>query len=414
MIIDASLLKRIFLFSALPEAERAQISEALHLVEYPAKAIICCEGEPGDRMFWILSGEVEVIKALGAPGERVFGTISAGDYVGEMALLELHGRRTATVRAAAPVTLLEMTRTDFDSLLARWPKLAMDMLRELSLRLRDTQSATIRDLQEKNIQLAEAYRELQAAQAQIIEKERLERELQVAQQIQMSMLPDALPETRGFEFGARILPARAIGGDLYDFIPLVELDTIGVLIGDVSDKGVPAALFMALTRSLLRVEATRGSSPAEVLEQVNHHLLEMNKSSMFVTMLYGILAPETGEFVYARAGHEVPILVRPDGKIQPIKHDAGQLIGIFSQPLLDEQCVAIPKGGALLLYTDGATDASRAPNDFFGSERLEAVLQKHREGTAQEICDKVFAEILQFQGAAPQIDDITLVVIRSR
>ncbi len=203
MISDASQLKHIHLFSALPDEERAQLSEALHLVEYPARAIICCEGDPGDRMYWILSGEVEVIKALGAPSERLFSTITAGDYVGEMALLELHGRRTATVRAATSVSLLEMTREDFDSLLARWPKLAMDMLRELSLRLRDTQSATIRDLQEKNLQLAEAYRELQAAQAQIIEKERLERELQVAQQIQMSMLPDALPETRGFEFGAR-------------------------------------------------------------------------------------------------------------------------------------------------------------------------------------------------------------------
>jgi phosphoserine phosphatase RsbU/P len=414
MSVNPGLLKDINLFAELPDATRDQLSEALHLADYPTGAIICQEGDPGDRIFWLIAGEVEVIKALGQPGERRFGTITAGDYVGEMALLERQGRRTATVRAQTAVSLLEMTRAEFDSLLERWPRLAMDMLRELSLRLRETQSATIRDLQEKNEQLARAYHELQAAQAQIIEKERLERELQLATQIQMSMLPDALPETRGYDFGARILPARAVGGDLYDFVPLSETGAVGVLIGDVSDKGIPAALFMALTRSLLRVEAARGSPPYEVLRQVNQSLLEMNKSNMFVTMLYGILVPETGEFVYARGGHEVPLIIHPDGSIRKLNHAPGQLIGIFSEPLLDEQCVTIPKGGALLLFTDGATDASSAPNEFFGHERLEAAFQKHHCDSAQQICDKVLAEILEFQGSAPQIDDITLVVIRSR
>jgi sigma-B regulation protein RsbU (phosphoserine phosphatase) len=195
---------------------------------------------------------------------------------------------------------------------------------------------------------------------------------------------------------------------------LSETGAIGVLIGDVSDKGIPAALFMALTRSLLRVEAARGSPPVEVLRQVNHHLLEMNKSSMFVTMLYGILVPETGDFVYARGGHEIPIVIEPDGNVHKLNHAPGQLIGIFSNPLLDEQCVVIPKGGAMLLYTDGATDASSAPNEFFGYQRLENIFQKAHCSTAQEICDQVLAEILEYQGDAPQTDDITLVVIRSR
>ncbi len=412
--MDAALLQNIHLFSTLPGSERQKLAEILRPLELPAQAIVCREGDPGDRMYLIHTGQVEVVKAMGAPEERIISQIDAGDYVGEMSLLERHGRRTATVRALSSVLLLEMTQADFDNLMARWPNLALDMLRELSLRLRDYQSATIHDLQEKNAQLAQAYYELQLAQEQIIEKEKLERELQLAQNIQMSMLPSGLPESHGFDFGARILPARAVGGDLYDFVPFDDNNAIGILIGDVSDKGVPAALFMAMTRSLLRAEASLRLPPVEVLEQVNYHLLAMNKSNMFVSMLYGILAPESGEFVYARGGHEIPILVEPDGRARKLPYNPGQLIGIFPTPLLDQQRVRIPPGGALLLYTDGVTDASNAAQDFFGSERLLRVLQAHRCSSAQEICDRVFEEILSFQGDAAQIDDITLVAVRSK
>ena len=246
--IESSQLASFHLFSTLSPAELEKLAEILYETNISEGIVICQEGDPGDRMYLVLAGVVEVVKSMGTSDERIFGQISSGDYFGEMSLLEDHGIRTATVRSKTPVRLVEITRFEFDTMLERWPKLAIDMLRELSLRLRETQTDTIRDLLRKNLQLDRAYRDLQAAQAQLIEKEKLERELQLAKQIQMSMLPDALPETHGFEFGARVLPARAVGGDLYDFVPLSEKSTIGVLIGDVSDKGVPAALFMALTR----------------------------------------------------------------------------------------------------------------------------------------------------------------------
>jgi serine phosphatase RsbU (regulator of sigma subunit) len=411
--IDVSSLSNFHLFASLPEEERINLVNIMHLTELPAQHVICWEGDPGDRMYLVLDGIVEVVKSLGSSDERVFGQITPGDYFGEMSLLEHHGERTATVRSLTAVRLLELWWSDFDALLVKWPNLAIDMLRELSLRLRETQNAAIRDLQKKNIQLSQAYKDLQAAQAQIIEKERLEREVQLAQNIQMSMLPSGLPDTRGFEFGARILPARTVGGDLYDFVPLGEMSDIGVLIGDVSDKGIPAALFMALSRSLLRAEASLGLPPVEVLQMVNRHLIDMNKSNMFVTMIYGILRPETGDLLYARGGHEIPILVDASGQLIPINQSPGQLLGLFPDPMLDEQCVKIPPGGVLLLFTDGATDANNCDGVFFGGERLEAALQQHREGTAQEICDRVFEEIIHFQGEADQMDDITLVVIRS-
>jgi serine phosphatase RsbU (regulator of sigma subunit) len=412
--MDAAPLDNIHLFATLPESERAKLVDVLRISELPANTIICNEGEPGDRMYLIQKGKVEVLKAMGTSDEKVLTHITAGDYFGEISLLQSLGQRTATVRSLTPVTLLEMTRADFELLMQRWPNLALDMLRELSLRMSTSQAVIIQDLREKNAALAQAYRELQVAQAQIIEKEKLERELQLAQQIQMSMLPSGLPETHGFEFGARILPARAVGGDLYDFVPINQSGAIGILIGDVSDKGVPAALFMALTRSLLRAEASLGLPPAEVLQLVNRHLLEMNKSKMFVSMLYGTLIPETREFIYARAGHEIPMIIDLDGNLHPVERSPGQLIGIFPEPLLDEQTLKIPDGGTLLLYTDGVTDANNLQGDFFGSERLQQALQAARDGTAQEICDKVFAEIIDFQGSAHQMDDITLVAVRSK
>lgn len=405
-------IDQIPLFSTLPSDERQCLADILHPIDFPALTLLCTEGEVGDRMFIIITGEVEVIQALGTEDERTLNILHPGEYFGEMSLLERQGRRSASVRASTPVKVLEMSLADLDGMLQRWPQLAIDMLRELSLRLRDTEQATIRDLQEKNRQLNQAYQELQSAQAQIIEKERLERELQVAREIQMSILPDKLPIFDGYDFGAQILPARAVGGDLYDFVTLNQ-HNLGIMIGDVSDKGVPAALFMALTSSLLRAEASLDLQPSEVLLQVNRHLMDMNHAKMFVTALYGILSPESGKFDYARAGHETPLLVTADGETWSPPRNAGQILGIFPDPLIDEQSITIPPGGTLILYTDGVTDSTNDQGEFFDCQGMETVLQENHHLSAQELCEKMMAEILQHQGSSPQQDDITVVAIKA-
>ena len=403
---------QIPLFSTLPSEEIKCLTDMLHLSEFPASTLLCKEGELGDRMFIILDGSVEVIQAFGTMDERILNTLYPGEYFGEMSLLERSGFRMASVRSVNPVKVLEMTQADLDSLLERWPALALNMLRELSLRLRDTERATIRDLQEKNRQLDLAYRELQAAQAQIIEKERLERELQVAREIQMSILPDQLPALEGFDFGAQILPARAVGGDLYDFVSLNDR-CMGIMIGDVSDKGVPAALYMALTRSLIRAEASLGLPPAVVLAQVNRHLVDMSHTNMFVTVLYGQLFQETGQFVYARAGHEIPMLVLENGTISTPPHGGGQMLGTFNNPIIDEQSITIPPGGTLLLYTDGVTDAKNPEGNFFDCQGLKAALHAYHQLSPQDLCNILMDEILKFQQTSPQHDDITVLAIKS-
>ena len=410
--LSTTLIDKIPLFMSVPLEERQQLIEIFHPIQFTPGTIIVNEGDQGESFFIIIDGEVDIIKAMGSPEERSFGVRTLGDFIGEMSLLEKKGLRSATVRARTTVQLLSINRAEFNIMLQRWPNLAIEMLHEMSVRLRSTEQATINDLQQKNIELTKAYTELKAAQEQIIEKEKLEKELQVARRIQSSFLPQQLPALPGFDFGARILPARAVGGDLFDFIPL-KRGLLGIMIGDVSDKGVPAALFMALTRSILRVEASRTASPVKLLQNVNHHLLGMNDEGMFVTVLYGVLDPGNGEFHYARAGHEIPILIDEDAKILNQSFNPGQMLGLFSNPLIDEQVITLKPGSTMLLYTDGATDATDNNNNHLDRSGLISHLVANFQQPAQQIADYLLEAITARQGSNPQFDDITLITVCS-
>ena len=414
MTVDkASLIRQIPLFGSLHSAEIGFVGDILHEVRIAAGVLLFREGDRGDRFYIMLDGEVEVVKALGTPDERILAIRRAGEFFGEMSLFEPDGLRTASVRALTPLRLLEMQRSDFDMLLHHRPAVAYEMIRVLSLRLSQSHNATIADLREKNRQLAVAYEELKAAQAQIIEKERLEKELETARWIQQSILPRNLPSVPGYDLGATLVPARAVGGDLFDFISLSP-DALGVVIGDVSDKGVPAAIFMALTYSLLRAEAARGASPAQVLQATNRHLLGMNDAGMFVTVLYGVLDCREGRFTYARAGHELPLHLTQAGDVVVPERGLGQPLGLLDSPELDEQSVALEPGAMLLMYTDGATDLTDAQDKRFGPERLREVARASRDGSAQGFCDRLWAALAGYQGSSVQFDDVALVAIHAQ
>jgi serine phosphatase RsbU (regulator of sigma subunit) len=404
-------LTQIPLFSSLPPSEIEFLTEVLRPITLDPGEVLFSEGEPGDKFYVITDGQVEVVKSIGTADEQILDSRRPGDFFGEMSLLIPDRLRTASVRACSPVQMMELSSTDFDRLLQRRPSLALELVRELSLRLRDSDNAMIHDLTEKNRELAQAYQELQAAQVQLVEKEKLEHELNLAHNIQQSILPDNLALMEGFDFGARMVPARAVGGDLYDFIQL-DQDTVGISIGDVSDKGVPAAIFMALYCSLLRAEALHVSSPADVLRRVNRHLLDLNEARMFVTALYGVLNRKTCEFSYARAGHHIPILFDDCGKETPINRDHGQLLGFFPDPDLDVQTVVIPQGSTLLLYTDGMFDLMDKNDKSYGEERLRGMACAHQGSSAQDICEKIIAELKSYQGESPQFDDMALVAIQ--
>jgi sigma-B regulation protein RsbU (phosphoserine phosphatase) len=227
----------------------------------------------------------------------------------------------------------------------------------------------------------------------------------------MSILPRFMPALPGYTFGARILPARIVGGDFFDFIPLGP-GSIGVAIGDVTDKGLPAAIFMAQARALLRAEASRAASPREALDRVNGHLLQMNDAGLFVTVLYGVLELPTGRFHYARAGHELPLLAVGRGEVKLAPQGSGMALGLVDRPPLDEQSVMLEPGQAMLLYTDGATEAHDIRFAEFGRERLGAALAHHHQSPASQLCEDLLTTIIDFQGLAPQHDDITLVAVQ--
>jgi len=397
--------------ASLPSEELEHLATSLRREQFPAGTLLLREGERGEQLYLLVDGEVDIIKALGTEGERLLGIRQPRSFIGEMSLFSRDGVHTASVRARTAISVVSMARSELEALLRRQPELAYEMMRTMSRRLEASENQTIRDLLEKNRELTRAYEELRAAQAQLVEKERLEAELQVARSIQRSFLPRAAPRLPGYDLGMLIEPVSTVGGDLCDFFPL-KGDRLGIAIGDVSGHGVGSALFMALAFSLLRGEASHGGAPERVLRAVNRQLLGISDSGMFVTMLYGILDGPSRGFAYARAGHPPPLVTDARGEPVPPAVGTGQMLGLFDAMLLDTQVVTIPEGGRLLLYTDGATEANDAKGELFGQERLYETLSQAGNVSAQGLCQAAHDAVRSFCGAAAPEDDILFVGVR--
>ena len=409
--MDEDIIRSVPIFSSLPDEEVEHLAETLDLKEIPQGTLLLEEDARGVRYYIIVDGEVEVIKALGTADERILGIRGPGSFVGEMSLFSEDGLHTASVRARTDLTLLEMSHSDLDDLLHRHPSFAYGMMLTISRRLDESENITIRDLRRKNIELQRAYDDLKAAQEELIEKEALERELDVARDIQRSILPREFPDCPHLEFGASMTPMAQVGGDFFDFIPLGG-DRFGIAIGDVTDHGVPAALFMMLTATLLRVISQQFSSPQEVLIEVNRRLMRMNEAEMFVTLLYGVFDCNDKSFRYARAGHELPIVFCPDGKILQIDKTPGQPLGLFNSPSLDEQVLKLPDKCLLMMYTDGVPNTLDQDSQIFGMERFHEVMKSIPHRSAQESCEQVISALENYRGAESPYDDVTLVSVR--
>lgn len=416
MITDTSTLRahirRTELFASLPTDELDELTAVVRQVTLPPDVMLFRENEPGDCLYIVQDGELEVIKELGTDQERQLAICRSGDVIGEMSLVMPGLSRSASVRVRSESSLLSITRSDFETLMQRYPKVALDVIRILSARLRDADNATIRDLREKNLELSRAYADLEAAQQQIVEQETLKRELQHAYEIQQAMLPASLPQVQGVQVGARMAPARMVGGDFYDAIFLPHGDRLIFLVGDVSGKGIPAALFMALSSSLLRADANRGLEPVEVLRSVNRQLVMRQMRSMFVTLFYGDLHLSTRELHYVRAGHELPLMWDEGGDALPAPEGRSQPLGLFADSVLDAQTLVLPAGANLLLYTDGATEAMDASQELFGRARLFAAARSDLSLSPQDLCERLIRTVTDFQPPGAQMDDITFLALR--
>jgi serine phosphatase RsbU (regulator of sigma subunit)/anti-sigma regulatory factor (Ser/Thr protein kinase) len=261
-------------------------------------------------------------------------------------------------------------------------------------------------------QAAPAVRVAQLVRQQQIEtreRERIEQELRVARLIQQTLLPKELPEMSGWSLAAYYQPARAVGGDFYDFLPFSD-GRLGIVIGDVTDKGVPAALVMATTRSILRTAAQEGeAAPGDVLARANDLLFPDIPPRMFVTCLYGILNPHTGALVYANAGHDLPHQRQEGGAVE--LRATGMPLGLMPGMSYEERETILAPGDSVLFYSDGLVEAHNPDHDMFGFPRLMSLMADWTDTTP--LIERMLNELAAFTGAGwEQEDDVTLVTLQ--
>ena len=246
------------------------------------------------------------------------------------------------------------------------------------------------------------------------EKERIGAELELATKIQADMLPNlfpAFPERPEFDIYATMTPAKEVGGDFYDFF-LIDDDHLGLVMADVSGKGVPAALFMMMSKILVSNYAMMGGSPAKVLEQVNTQICKNNDEEMFVTVWFGVLEISTGKVTAANAGHEYPIIRKANGDFELFKDKHGFVIGGMEGMRYKDYEFTLEKGGTLFVYTDGVAEATNAENELFGTERMIASLNQASQASPKELLINMKKSVDEFVGDAPQFDDLTMLGLK--
>jgi sigma-B regulation protein RsbU (phosphoserine phosphatase) len=240
---------------------------------------------------------------------------------------------------------------------------------------------------------------------------RLEEDLRLARELQYRLLPERVPVLHCVEMAARTAPARAVGGDLYDYLPYPGTELAGLAIGDVSGKGAPAAIYGALTSGMLRSHAWEGPGAAEMLKAINLSLAERPIAAQFVCVLYALLNEPAMTLQIANSGLPYPLRCTRDGKASSIKI-SGLPLGLFSNAEYDEITFQMQAGEVFLFYSDGIPDAENEAGETFGTRRLIKVLEKHRKASAEQIVDAVFAEVTRFVGSREAFDDATVAVLK--
>jgi len=241
-------------------------------------------------------------------------------------------------------------------------------------------------------------------------------DLNTAARIQQTILPRVFPpfpERGEFDIYAQMTPAKEVGGDFYDFF-FIDHDRLAFVIGDVSGKGVPAAIFMAVSRTLLKAIASQVVNPGESLRRINTMLIPESNGRMFVTIFYGVLNTRTGDVQFSFGGHNPPYIKRKDGSIERINHESGFLLGMLEDMEYDVHKIALQPGDTILLYTDGVTEAMNGSAELFEESRLQDSLRRLNGAPLKELLEGINADLVQFAAGAPQADDITMLALQYR
>ncbi|MDQ3375350.1 MAG: SpoIIE family protein phosphatase [Actinomycetota bacterium] len=340
-----------------------------------------------------------------APNDPILAYLAGVSGVVEVEKLDLDSPALAKMREAGVKLLVPLvSQGELIGLLNLGPRLSQQEYSADDRKL-------LSDLATQTAPAVRVAQLVRQQQQEAKERERIEQELKVARLIQQTLLPKTLPEIPGYEVAAYYQPAREVGGDFYDFLTL-EDGRLGLVVGDVTDKGVPAALVMATTRTMLRAAAQRLLSPGEVLQRVNDVLVQDIPPNMFVTCLYAILDPESGRLVYANAGHDLPYRRRAGrGGVADELRARGMPLGLMPGMGYEEKEMVLNRGESVLFYSDGLVEAHDPRRDMFGFPRLQGLVGAHRSG-GSSLISFLLAELARFTGEGwEQEDDITLVTL---
>lgn len=400
----ATLRKCKFL-QGLKDSVLSDLAAKAEILSIDGGTKIITRGEDGSNMYFIISGSARVHH-----GEVVLANIGTGDVFGEMAVLDSE-KRSASVTAENSTLLLVIERDMFYESLSTDPNAFKAVIHGVLQRGR----GIIREVKTRSTKLM-AY----------------EKEMEIGRQIQAGFLPKSLPVLENWELAASFVAAREVAGDFYDVFKLNNLPLLGIVIGDVCDKGVGAALFMTLFRSLIRasslygnvysglVDAEPGDASITADEVLQNSLLTTNRyiatthagSSMFASVFFGLLDTESGELHYVNAGHESPIIFRQNGETELLDITGG-VIGLFPAAQYAVKTVTLNNGDLIFAYTDGVNEAKNLQGDQFGESRIMEATDP-RDISPDNFLSIILDAIYEFRGAAEQSDDITMLALKYR
>ncbi len=404
---NTMMLKSIF--GGVDKESLNTLRSVARKVTYPAQTVLTQQGEIEHTLYIVLDGRVAVTQELESGETRLLGFVNPGKSFGEMSLID-DTPRMATCVTIGETTVLEVDEAVFDQVVMSNPAVAYAMLRKILESSRRIDKAAIDELNEKNLSLQQAYDDLKAAQEKIVEKERLERELELAANMQRSLLPVALPDFPRYNFAAYLEPARHVGGDFYD-VDVLDGEHVSLVLADVADKGFHAALFMAVTRTLFLQEGKHSLSPQDVALAVHQGMLDVSATDdMFVTAFYGVLHRPSGQLTYVRAAQERPLLYRPGVGVIELPAN-GRFLGMFESLSLEEDIVALTPGDRLIVFSDGVPDMVNLKEERYGYERLHKVIMSNGHLSAQAILDAILADLDTFSQDADPFDDVTILVL---
>lgn len=368
----------------LTPEERALFFTEQGRVYLPAGAVIMREDEPGDDMFVVLEGEL----AISRHGKQI-DYLGPGMIIGEMAMID-DRLRSATVTAATGCNLIRLDREGFRELVGRSPEFALRVMSIMSSRTRRLIEEEVRRLH-------------------------MEEELVIGRRIQLSLLPGGCPLMPGYEFAAGYRAAHEVGGDLYDFIVQPgRPNQLHIVIADVTGKGVPAALYMAVSRTLMHTYALDGNHPAQALQRINQFIREDEASPLFLSAFYAVLDTDIHCLTYASAGHNPPLWLQQSTGVLERLESRGILLGAFDAFIPEEKLCFLQPGDFVVFFTDGITEARNPRDEFFDDERLEAIVTSRNWESAEELLSAIIAAVDDFSEGEPQADDFTLIVMRRR